>query len=141
MDVQTKDIRHIKTVPDKLNLSEEPLITSWTYWILWLLPVGAVAIDLAWQRRKRFRTANPKLVRRSLAKKNAFDILDQAKNGKMDPYGAIEQALTNYLHDRFDQPVTGMTQSELSVFLAEKGVPPTLVKQVRDALNFSQILN
>ena len=137
--IQTDDIRHIKTVPDLLESSQQPLIASWVYWSLWLLPVGAVALDFAWRRSRRFRTENPELVRSSRAQKKASKLLALARKGKMDPYEAVGQALIGYLGDRFHQPVIGMTHTELVAFLAGKGVPPSLIKQVQETLTLSEM--
>lgn len=139
VEIQSDDIRHIKAVPETLENAEKPLIASWAYWSLWFLPIGAVVVDFAWQRRKRFQTENPDLVRSSRAHKKAFGVLDQARKEKSDPFAAIGWALTGYLSDRFDQPVTGLTHTELDVLLAEKGVPPSLIKQIKEVLTLSEM--
>ena len=139
VEIQSNDIRHIKTVPEALENAKKPLNSSWTYWALWFLPIGALAVDFAWQRRRRFQAENPDQIRSSHAQKTAFGLLAQARKKKSDPYSAIGEALTGYLSDRFNQPVTGLTYSELGVLLANKGVPLSLIKQVREALTFSEM--
>ena len=139
VETQSDDIRHIKAIPETLGLAKKPLIASWAYWSLWLLPIGAVVVDFAWQRRKRFQAENPDLVRSSRAQKKAFGVLSQTRKEKSDPYTAIGVALTGYLSDRFNQSVTGLTHTDLGVLLTEKGVPPSLIKQLKEALTFSEM--
>ncbi len=97
-------------------------------------------MDFTWQDAERFRAENPDLIRSSRAQKKAFGVLAQSrKDKKSDPYAAIGEALTGYLSDRFDQPVTGLTQTELGDFLAGKGVPPSLIMQIQEMLTFSEM--
>jgi len=137
--VAADGLRSIKATPEDMDDGEKPLTASWVYWSLWLLPVGAVAVDSAWQRRKRFRANNPDLVRSSRAQKKAFGVLDKARKEKTDPYAAIEQALTGYLSDRFNQPVAGLTQAELNALLAEKSVGPPMIAQISELLTLSDM--
>jgi hypothetical protein len=137
--MQAADIRHIKAAPDSLESAEKPLISSWVYWFLWLLPIGAVAVDFAWQRRQRFWAENPDLVRSSRAQKKAFGVLAQARKEKSDPYAAIGLALTGYLSDRFNQPMIGLTQIELETVLQQRGVPPSVIKQIKEILALSEM--
>jgi hypothetical protein len=67
-------------------------------------------------------------------------VLAQArKDNNTDPYEAIGGALTGYLSDRFDQPVMGLTQTELGAFLAGKDLPPSLIMQIQEMLTFSEM--
>ena len=45
VEKQDSDIRHIKAVPEKLEMAAEPLFASPAYWALWMVPVGAVVVD------------------------------------------------------------------------------------------------
>ena len=86
-----------------------------------------------------FRAENPDLLRSSRAQKKAYGVLAQAHKDHADSYAAIGVALTGYLCDRFGQPVIGLTQTELGAFLAGKGVPPSLIKQVQELLTYSEM--
>jgi hypothetical protein len=44
-----------------------------------------------------------------------------------------------YLSDRFNQPVKGLTQTELDVLLTQKRVPPSLIKQIKELLYLSEM--
>jgi len=132
-------IRSIKATPETLGSADKPLINSWAYWSLWLLPIGGVAVDFAWKRRQRFRAENPDLVRSSRAQKKAIGVLDKARKEKSDPYAAVGQVLMGYLNDRFNQPVVGLTETELNAFLAEKSVHPSIIEQIRELLTLSEM--
>jgi hypothetical protein len=133
-DWPENDIRHIKTAPDSLAAARKSLVASPVYWLLWLVPVGALLIDVAWQRRRRYLSQNPDLVRSSRAQKKAHQLLVQARKQKTDPYAAIGQALTGYLSDRLNHPVAGMSQADLVDFLDRKGLPPSLTRQITETL-------
>ena len=133
------DIRHIKAAPESLEVAQRPLVASPEYWLFWLFPVGALVIDMAWQRRKRYLSQNPDLVRSSKAQKKAHQLLVQARKQKTDPFTAIDQALTGYLSDRFNHPVSGMTQVDLVDFLVQNGVPPSLTRQITETLMLGEM--
>ena len=133
------DIRHIKAAPDALAMAQKPLVATPVYWLLWLIPVGALVIDVAWGRRRRFLLQNPDLVRSSKAQKKAHQILVQARKQKTDPYAAIGGALTSYLGDRLNHPVAGMTQADLVNFLEGNGVPPSLTRQIIETLMLGEM--
>jgi hypothetical protein len=139
IDWPENDIRHIKAAPESLEVAQRPLVASPIYWLFWLFPVGALVIDVAWQRRKRYLSQNPDLVRSSKAQKKAHQLLVQARKEKTDPYEAIGQALTGYLSDRFNHPVAGMTQADLVDFLEQNGVPPSLTRQITESLMLGEM--
>jgi hypothetical protein len=134
VEKQDSDIRYIKPVPENLEMAAEPFYASPAYWALWMIAVGAVVADSTYRRRRRFLDLNPDRVRSSQAAKNAQRQLDQARRQKSDPYAAINQALTGYLGDHFNQPVSGMTQTNLTDFLAQNGVPPSTNKRISETL-------
>ena len=92
---------------------------------------------------KKFLEAIAKRLRKRgfdvLAVSSGLEAIEVARKEKFDPYAAIGEALTGYLGDRLNQPVTGLTYNELGGLLAEKGVPPSLIKQVEEALTFSEM--
>ena len=133
------DIRHIKSVPSKLNERSMPLFFSPLYWALWLVPLGALVLDEVWGRRKRFQANNPDLIRSSKAAKGAYHRLATARKQKADPYSAVATSLTTYLSDRFNHPVSGMTHTGLRGFLESKGVPPSLVKSISETLMWTEM--
>ena len=138
-DWQDNDIRHIKAAPESLEVVQIPLVASPVYWLFWLFPVGALVIDVAWQRHKRYLSQNPDLVRSSKAQKKAHQLLVQSRKQKTDPYAAIDQALTGYLSDRFNHPVAGMTQADLVDFLEQHGLPPSLTRQITETLMLGEM--
>jgi len=139
VDPQAGDIRHIKSVPERINTAEQPLHASPAFWALFLIPIGAFSIDVFWGRRQRVLLQNPALARSSQAQKRALRSLAQARKDGSDPYHASGQALKGYLSDRFNQPVAGMTQTELVKFLENKGLLASITGQVSDILVRSEM--
>jgi hypothetical protein len=139
IDWLDNDIRHIKAAPESLEVTQRPLVASPVYWLFWLFPVGALVIDVVWQKRKRYLSQNPEQVRSSKAQKKAHLLLSKARKQKTDPFAAINQALTGYLSDRFNHPVAGMTQSDLVDFLDQNGLPPSLTQQITETLMLGEM--
>lgn len=133
------DIRHIKPVPPVLESAPAPLPERPSYWLMWLLPVLAIAVDWAWQRRQAFRAQNPGLVRRSQAHKKARRILSRARKQALDPHTAVAQALTGYLGDKLDLPVSGMTQAALAAELEARQVDDALLSRLQALLAWSEM--
>ena len=125
----TTDIRYLKPVPDHLNAKTRPLTQSPGYWLLWGVPLLALGGSLLWQRRQTFRAQNPHLARRSKARKKAKHALAQVKN-QADVYSAVAQILNNYLADKLNCSVSGLTHQARAHLLAEKGVPADLIAAV-----------
>lgn len=136
--IPANDIQHIKAVPEMLKTASTPLLKSWLYWGLWLLPVGLVTADFTWRRKQHFRAENPDLVRSSRAQKKAYKKLTQAQKNKEKPANVIGQILIAYLSERLNQPLSGLTQKELGTFLSTQGFSPSLIKQIKSILTFSE---
>ena len=132
------DIRHIKPVPAVLTAARPSLISRLNYRIAWVMPLLLFVIHFVWQWQRQQLAANPSLIRRSRAHKNARHILEQARKQKSDLYTAINQALTGYLSDKLDQPIKGLTQNALVDLLQQKGLEPSLTEHVNDILMESE---
>ena len=126
------DIRYLKPVPDHLNAQTRPLTQSAGYWLLWGLPLAALGASVLWQRRQSYRAQNPHLTRHSKARKKAKKALAQARN-QADVYSAGAQILNDYLADKLNRPVVGLTHQSRADLLAEKGVPADLITAVDNA--------
>ncbi|HEY85144.1 MAG TPA: hypothetical protein G4N96_08565 [Chloroflexi bacterium] len=126
------DIRHLKPVPDHLNAQTRPLTASPLYWMAWGAPLVALGAGIFWQRRQTYRAQNAHLARSSKARKKARQALAQAKK-QLEGYSAIAQILNNYLADKLNQPVAGLTHQSRADLLAEKGVPADLIAALDNA--------
>jgi hypothetical protein len=130
----TTDIHHLKPVPAELSFAERPVTESPLYWLAWSIPLVGLVGHFAWQRREQYWQHHRSLARSSQAGKRARKTLAQARQSRQDIYSIASQALTDYLADKFDQPVAGLTQSALTELLAKYGLPANLIARVMDCL-------
>ncbi len=128
----TTDIRYLKPVPDHLNAQARPLTASPVYWLAWGVPLAGLAISFLWQRRQSYWAQNAHLARSSKARKKAKQALAQAKN-QPDVYSAGAQILNDYLADKLNQSVAGLTHQSRADLLAEKGLHSDLIAAVDNA--------
>jgi hypothetical protein len=124
------DIRHLKAVPEELEMASGPITASALYWAAWLFPVFGAAGYFVWQRRQRFWENNLGLARSSQARKKAKKALAQARRQKPPAYEVAGQVLMAYLSDKLDRPVAGLTHQALAGLLAEQGVGTDLIERV-----------
>jgi hypothetical protein len=75
------------------------------------------------------------VARRSQAAQQAVQQLQTSD----DPHTAVHQALTHYLSLKLDQPIAGLTQSNLRHLLHKQGVAAEVTEQVAALLHWSEI--
>lgn len=133
------DIHHLKAVPSSLSGADQPVTASALYWAAWAFPLLGAAGYFAWQRRQRYWQENLSLARSSRARKKARRALAQARRQKGDAYGAAGQILTDYLTDKLNRPVAGLTHQALVDLLLEQGADPDLAERVEVLLVTSEL--
>jgi hypothetical protein len=133
------DIRHVKPVPPNLRMGDRSVTESPLYWLAWGVPLLGIVGNFVWQRRQRFWQNNAGLARSSQARKKAKKALARAQSGKGDVYSAAGQVLTDYLADKLDQPVAGLTYQALATLLEEQGLRPGLIERVGVCLTDAEL--
>jgi hypothetical protein len=133
------DIRHVKPVPSKLSLGDRPVTESPLYWLAWSVPLLGIVGNFVWQRRQRYWHNNAGLARSSQARKKAQKALARARTEKGDVYSAAGQVLTDYLADKLDQPVAGLTHQALATLLEEKGLRAGQIERVGICLTDAEL--
>jgi len=128
------DIRHIKAVPTTLHTERAPVTRSPGYWLLWGLPLLALAGNWVWVRRTAQLRQNVGLARRLRAHKLAKKSLAAVRHQSGDPYGDIRRTLIRYLSDKFNRAVDGLTITALKEMLAESGLPHEVIGRVESVL-------
>lgn len=128
------DIRHIKAMPTTLRTGRAPVTHSVGYWLLWGLPLLALAGNLIWVRRTAQLRQNVGLARRLRAHKLAKKSLATIRNHADDPYGDIRRTVIRYLSDKFNRAVEGLTLTALKELLAESGLPHEVIGRVESVL-------
>jgi hypothetical protein len=127
------DIRHLKPVPSELRAGNPPITEAPLYWLAWAVPLASLAGNFVWQRRQQYWQHNAGLARSSKAWKKAKKALAEARQAK-DIYSAAGLVLTNYLADKLNQPVAGLTHQALADLLTEKGFTSVLIERINGYL-------
>jgi hypothetical protein len=133
------DIRHLKPVPDRLASAGSPITGSGLYWAAWVFPIVGALGYFVWQRRQRYWENNLNLARSSQARKKARKALAQARKRAEDAYNTAGLILTNYLSDKLDRPVAGLTHQALAELMAGHGVTTDLIERAQVILVSSEL--
>jgi len=128
------DIRHIKPVPPLLASPRAPVTDSVGFWLLWGIPLLALAGNFIWVRRQAQLRQNTGLAQRLQARKRALKALATARTTHTDPYNAIGQALWGYIGDKLNRPVGGLTQTALAETLTRAGVDDETLHRVQSMM-------
>lgn len=126
------DIRHIKAVPVTLvkNGSVLGIMAPPLTWICIFLPLLALGGVWFWQRWQQHQLADTPRARRRRARRTARNILATTQQANADAYAIVRQALTGYLSDKLNQPVTGLTTERLLALLDEVRLNPQLTRRI-----------
>lgn len=125
------DIRHIKAVPARLNRIR---LTAVSYFLFYLvgavLPLLAIGAAWAWRQWRRYRFADTPQARRRRAYRQAKTLLAGARRSAGDPFVIARRALLDYLSDKLDQSLNGLTSDQLTDRLKRAGLDPKLIEAV-----------
>ena len=133
------DVRHIKPVPSSLQESGGGLIGSAVYWVVWGVPLLAIAGAVAWRRRQSASESGIAAARKRNALPAARNALARAGESGADPRVAVADILLEYLSARLDVSVTGLTHEALDKWLQGLGVPLDLAVQVEGVLGAAEM--
>jgi hypothetical protein len=127
IEVLAKDIKYIHPVPSVLSLSSPRLYENVAYRILHIVPLLAVLLALAGERRNRRWRDNFQLARSERAAREALKKLSAAKKdlnqGNLDKlYSSVSASLWNYLADKMNVSAAGLTLESAEEFLDERGI-------------------
>ena len=155
------DVRHIKAAPSSLGRSGGGFVGGAVYWATWGVPLLALALAVAWSRRRtrydeaaeRRRNALPDaraaiaLAEKSEAASMALPAPSAEDPASMalpahsveDPAAVMADILLTYLSARLGAPMGGLTHEALAQRLLEAGVDPELAGRVEDALSIGEV--
>ncbi len=132
------DIRHIKPVPPVLQAGRAPLTGRPLYRLVWGILPALAAFGAVWRRRQTYRQKNSAQTKKLQARKCALNALAAAEKRGQSACATAEQVLNTYLGDKFNRPVSGLTQTGLADFLAGQALPPELIARIQNILTESQ---
>jgi hypothetical protein len=128
----------LKSAPQTLLSEAQPLTQQPLFGLLFIVPVGLVAGELAVSARKHYLSSNAARLRRSRALKRAQRRLKHAsrRRGARGHNVSAEAGciVLMYLEDQMQTPLTGLSHSTLAQLLPQHHVSPALVERVIAAL-------
>ena len=133
-DRVVQSAKRIKAVPPSVRRSGGEMTDSVIYWIMWCLPLLAIAGAAVWRRRRDAWEAALADSRRRNALPNAKSALAKAVADGDDHDIAAADAVLSYLSDRFGDPLTGLTREALGQQLRDSGVPAEVAERVEHTL-------
>ncbi len=133
-DRAVQGAKRIKAVPPSVRKSGGEMTDSVIYWIMWCLPLLAIAGAAVWRRRRDAWEAALADSRRRNALPNAKSALASAVADGDDHDIAAAGAVLSYLSDRFGDPFTGLTREALGQLLRDAGVSAEVAERVEHTL-------
>lgn len=112
-----------------------PLVESGFYWLLWLVPLMLFAgyWGFGRYRQQRLETADSR--RSEGAAKRAQQALKAAgKDATANSGQAAGSILVNYMEEKMNQQMVGLSQTQLAHLLNQQGVDDQLANRVQEAL-------
>ena len=141
-DIDPVIVASLKPVPMMLETVSPPLTTETWYWLLWGVPLAALAGGFVWQRRQTHLEQNAGAVRSSRARKQALKAIAQARKeqakgqgGNPDQFVAAGNILTEYLSAKLHMPVAGKTNQAIADAMSQQGADDELIRRSLNCLD------
>ena len=140
LELKNKDILHIKTGDLNLKKDHSMYLSSFAYWLWYILPV-ALLVSLLWYYRKTLKArSNVELMKNKRANKVAKKRLKQARafmeaNDSNKFHAEILKALWGYLSDKLTIPVSELNKENITSELEKYGAEENVVKDVMAILD------
>jgi hypothetical protein len=128
----------LKPAPQTLLSETKPLTQQPLFGLLFIVPVGLVAGELAVSARKHYLNANAARLRRSRALKRAQRQLKRARRSE-NVQIATGRIVVTYLEDQLQTPLTGSSHSTLAQLLQQHLISPALIDRVIAALFVGEV--
>jgi hypothetical protein len=113
------------------NTTDQPL-----YWAMWALPVLIVAGQLSWEVWNKKKKADPARRRSKRAAANAYRRLDQIEKKDVNAAAEIPLILSNYMNEKLNLPISGLTHAELAATLQDHGADQETITCQRELFMF-----
>jgi len=133
-DIDPMIVASLRPVPATLETINAPLTARTWYWLLWGVPLAALAGGFVWQRRQSHLERNAAAVRSSRARKKAHKAIAKGRKRRAqgqglgpDEFVAAGNILTEYLSDKVQKPIAGMTNDAIYEELSRHGASDELI--------------
>jgi hypothetical protein len=135
-----RDIRYIKPAPEDLQSRGDPLYSSLLFQIIQAIPLLAVVGAILTRRRRDRLSADVPYARRRRAVRAARKHLKEAegliaKSSSAAFCGALHRGLCQYLADKLNLTVAGLTSQDLRTELSRRDIEQDLIHGVIESMS------
>lgn len=140
VEIKNTDILHIKTGDLGLSKDSGMYISSFAYWLWYIIPI-LILISILWLYRKSIKErSNIQMMKTKRANKVAQKRLKLAKsfmqaNDNNKFYAEILKALWGYLSDKLSIPVSELNKENITSELERFGAEETVVSELMSVLD------
>jgi hypothetical protein len=131
-------LRPIKSSAELNSAAGSPLTAQMGYWLLWAVPLLLLVGHFSWKRYQQQRLDTADLRRSKGAAGKAQKALKEAQKQGLGQEAA-GPILTTYMEDKLNQPIAGLSQTQLAALLPAKGVDEDLSRRVQNCLMLSEM--
>lgn len=124
---QLPQLRPLKPAPETWKMNTQNITDRPLYWGLWALPVLIIFGQLGWTTWNEKKNADPVLRRSKRAAVNAYKRLDHIEKKAVNVAAEIPSIISNYLNEKLNIPVSGLTHAELAAMLQDHGADPETI--------------
>jgi len=129
-------LRPLKPAPATWKLNSQNTTDQPLYWAMWALPVLIVAGQLSWEVWNKKKKADPARRRSKRAAANAYRRLDQIEKKDVNAAAEIPLILSNYMNEKLNLPISGLTHAELAATLQDHGADQETITCQRELFMF-----
>ncbi len=123
------NVKQIIPAHAPLTTAAKPLVAQPLFLALFVIPFGIVAFDVGMGLRKRYLDAHAAEIRATRALKQARRNLKRASN-QPNLSLAVSNVMVQYLEDKSNRSLLGVSHSALAQLLTEHGITQDLIQDV-----------
>ncbi len=110
------------------------------FWILQIVPMGALAAGIFARRRRLMIERDPTGARVRHAPRQLARALRGVETDRQDPWGALVRAVEDFLDGRYGSEIRGLTRSALAAHLVSAGANPEAAQSMAALLERADTL-
>jgi hypothetical protein len=131
-------LRPIKSSAELNSAAASLLTEQMGYWLLWAVPLLLLVGHFSWKRYQQRLLDTADLRRSKSAAGKAQKALKEAQKQGLGQEAA-GPILNSYMEDKLNQPVSGLSQTQLAALLSAKEVDENLSRRVQNCLMLSEM--
>jgi hypothetical protein len=127
----------LKTSAAPLTTAPKPLTAQPLFWAMFLVPLGIVALDVAFGLRKRYLDTHAASRRSSRAYRTALKLLRRVRQNE-NQQAVVARIVLTYLEDKMNRSLLGVPHSALAQLLMAQGVSSDAALQTIELLHHGE---